>query len=162
MLLRRITLFALLSLLLLALASRLISGIDDSDTKVTVDPPPDTVFGTMIYVGMIDRGLHVWEFKDPSCPGPLHVLKLPLSGEAEPLAQLLRQPGENATYWYDGTIYGQVARLTWLFRFEVGRLPLHVKNRLSKDFAYLVIFHPAACGVPRGADWPMLAAAIYQ
>jgi hypothetical protein len=160
--LRRITLFALLLLLLLALASRLISGIDNSDTEVTVGPSPDTAFGTMIYVGMIDRGLHVWEFNDPSCPKPIHILKLPLSGEAEPLAQLLRQSGENAAYWYGGTIYEQVARLTWLFRFEVGRLPLHVKNRLSKDFAYLVIFYPAACGIPQDADWPLLEAAIYQ
>jgi hypothetical protein len=157
---RSITLLALLSLLLLALASRLISGVGVPEPSATAGPRPYAAFGTMIYTGVDDSGLHIWEFGDPSCPGPFRILVLPLSGEGEPLARLLRQPGEEVAYWYGGAIYAQAARARWLFRLPIERLrsPLHAKD----GYFYLMIFHPAACDVPLTADWQKLAAAIYQ
>jgi hypothetical protein len=159
---RRITLLALLSLSLLAFASRMISGVGIPDLAAAADPSPNAAFGTLTYAGMTDAGLHVWEFSDPSCPGPVRVLLLPLSDESAPVSRFLRQPGEDIAYWYDGVISEQTTRPTWLFRFAVERLrsPLKVKDRLLRDYFYLMIFHPSACAAPPGADWPMVAAAI--
>jgi hypothetical protein len=157
----------LLSLLLLALASRLISGVGVPKPVASADPAPDTAFGSMTYISMTDiveNGLDVWEFNDPSCPGPLRILKLPLSGEIEPLSEVLRQPSEDVTYWYGGTIYNDAERLTWLFRYALDRIRslLHVINRGSYNNFYLKIFRPAACAMPPTADWTALAAAIHQ
>jgi hypothetical protein len=163
--LRRTTLLALLSLSLLALASRLIFGVGVPGLVATPDPSPNTAFGTTTYVGMTDvfeGGFHVWEFKDPSCHGLLRILELPLSGEAESLSQVLRQPGEDVAYWFGGTIYDEMERSIWLFRYAIEGLLVHVKNRMPPQLVYLKIFHPAGCVVPPTADLPMLAAAIHQ
>jgi len=161
--LRRITLLALLLLSLLALVSRLLSGAGIPDTLATTGPLPNTAFGTMSYVGMADIGLHVWEFKDPSCPGPIRVLMLPLSDEADAVFEFLRQPGEGITYWYGGTIYEHAARESWLLDFAIERLRsrLHARNSLPNEYFYLVIFHPGTCEPPPTADWPKLVGAIY-
>jgi len=163
--LRRTTLLALLSLSLLALATRVIFGV--SGPVATADPSPNTAFGTTTYVGMTDvfeGGFHVWEFNDPSCPGLLRILELPLSGEAESLSDVLRQPGEDVAYWYGGTIYDEMKRSNWLIHYAVERLWLqvHLKTRMPPQPIYLKIFHPDACVVPPTADWSMLAAAIHQ
>jgi hypothetical protein len=165
--LRRTTLLALLSLSLLALASRVIFGVGVPGLVATVDPSPNTAFGTTTYVGMTDvfnGGFRVWEFNDPSCPGLLRIVELPLSGEAASLSQVLRQPGEDIAYWYGGTIYGDMERSIWLIRYAIQKLwfLVHVKNRMPPKPIYLKIFHPTACVVPPTADWPMLAAAIHQ
>ncbi len=165
--LRRATLLVLLSLLLLAVASRLIFGVDAPNMVTMTGPPPNTAFGTTIYVGGTDAfegGLRVWEFRDRFCPGPIRVLRLPLSGEAEPVSQILRRPGEGVTYWYNGTIYSEMERPVWLTRYAMERLRslVRVRNRVPRNDFYLKIFHPDACAVPPTADWSTLAAAIHQ
>ena len=154
------TLLALLLLSLLALVSRLISGVDVPGPTTTTNLSPDTAFGTTTYVGVTNEG--AWEFHDPACTGPLHILRLSLSGDAEASSQLLRQPGEDVAYWYDSTIYEKEDRPGWLFRFAVERLRslLHFKDRVPRNDFYLKIFYPTACAIPPTADWPTLASAI--
>lgn len=165
--LRRVTLLVLTLLLLLALASRATYRESISPEPPAAEPLPNAAFGSLRYEGMtsvFEGGFLVWKFRDPSCQGLFRIVEMPLSGDGEPLSQVLRQPDEAITYWFGGAFYAAPERATWLFDYVTQRIfagfPPH--NRVYPSRLYLKLFYPKICSLPAGADWRLLSLAVHR